>query len=204
MAHVVAMQLGTPAPSAQADNHSIAGLSRSSDCSSSDASEEEGSTQQEGTEVLATLAALGVSDELRAKVQEAIHQLEQLEADSLNLKDTHPAVSNSPGSKLTGKGPAAAAKPGSSAAPKVLTVEAKLQMSRSIMRKLHHKNVALEKELQVSQVLDQCLQQRVSRALGGQYRMTKQARNCLLVACDADVQGKCESHHVLPVNIRDD
>lgn len=98
--------------------------------------------------MLATLSALGVSDELRFKVQEAIQQLEQLEAKT----QADPAVATAD------KPPAQQTQPLTSAKipkkantynAKTQTAEAKLQMSRSIMRKLHYKNVALEKELQV-------------------------------------------------------
>eukprot|EP00967_Tisochrysis_lutea_P014118 scaffold15858_cov18-Tisochrysis_lutea.AAC.1 len=103
----------------------------------------------ESEAVLATLSALGVPMQLRMRVQEAIVQLEQLSHNTNNMGELAPApASTQPGSKpgVQPKGAASGSKPG--AAPKVQTVEAKLQMSRSIMRKLHHKNVALEKELQ--------------------------------------------------------
>uniref|UniRef100_A0A6S8HXX0 Uncharacterized protein n=1 Tax=Dunaliella tertiolecta TaxID=3047 RepID=A0A6S8HXX0_DUNTE len=104
----------------------------------------------ESEAVLATLSALGVPMQLRMRVQEAIVQLEQLSHNTNNMGELAPApASTQPGSKpgVQPKGAASGSKPG--AAPKVQTVEAKLQMSRSIMRKLHHKNVALEKELQM-------------------------------------------------------
>jgi len=99
--------------------------------------------------VLATLSALGVSEELQSKVQDAIQQLEQLASNTLSggpavASAAHSSKHVAPSSKSH-----ATAATSSGTAPKTQTTEAKLQMSRSIMRKLHHKNVALEKELQV-------------------------------------------------------
>jgi len=183
---------------------------------SSSASSEDGG-QPEGVEVLATLSALGVSDELRSRVQEAIQQLEeQLTSSSINLKDpttraaTHPA-----GTKQAAKAPADAKPGGSSSIPKVQTVEAKLQMSRSIMRKLHHKNVALEKELQVGlrftchTLMLSCRSMCLFLPAPCAFLITIDALSltlsfesvCVPVA-PAAVQSQCQPHYLLPVNHR--
>lgn len=103
----------------------------------------EGGASDEGLapsqEVLATLSALGVSEELRAKVQAAIEQLD--------LATSDPALVD-PSARGSGKKGAPAQPKPPPAKGVQQTAEAKLAMSRSIMRKLHYKNVALEKELQ--------------------------------------------------------
>lgn len=106
-----------------------------------------GNDQEVGLDILAGLSTLGISPALRDKVQEALMQLSQ--------QETAVAGSALP---AAGKGGAAgvASTSGRGAAPasseQVKALEQKLQMSRSIMRKLYFKNVNLEKELAVLQV----------------------------------------------------
>ncbi|GAX82417.1 hypothetical protein CEUSTIGMA_g9845.t1 [Chlamydomonas eustigma] len=109
--------------------------------------------QGQAMDILAGLTSLGISEALREKVQNALSQLDQ--------------ASSSAAAGIAGRGKKGSTGGSGPASPTRLTpaevtlkkqVEAldkKLAMSRSIMRKLYHKNVELEKELRVSQVNSQ-------------------------------------------------
>lgn len=105
----------------------------------------------QAVEILATLASLGISEQLRSRVQDALSQLEQASADAASaLGAPPPAAPSAPqAAKQAGKGGPPGRVGELTAARKIESLEEKLQMSRSIMRKLYHRNVSLEKELQI-------------------------------------------------------
>lgn len=124
--------------------------------------------QQQAMEILASLTSLGISTQLRQRVQEALSK--ELDKDapqqstsasgtqdqgSLLDSDAKPSPNSGPGIKAKSNISSATikAKEAKEAAIKkqmtVEELEKKLTLSRSIMRKLYHKTVHLEKEVQL-------------------------------------------------------
>lgn len=104
-------------------------------------------------DILAGLASLGISQPLREQVQKALSDLTKAAGvvpDPQLLANT----SNIPGRGSGGAGPKASAGSARENAlhRKVEDFEQKMNMSRSIMKKLYHKNVELEKELAIARV----------------------------------------------------
>jgi len=129
----------------------------------------EGTSQDDITpqamDILAGLASLGISPELRSKVQVALSQLDRATSEALAAASQGSPSSPSGHSAGAGmqepRGRGGAAAAGSSKHERALAaleasyqkqvaaLDKKLAMSRSIMRKLYYKNVNLEKEVQV-------------------------------------------------------
>lgn len=141
---------GGPSSSAadeDADDESVSGVSCESEM------------LPQGVDVLAALASLGVNEQLRARVQDALDTLEAAAANNGVVPLSNPRHQSHSHSVPGGKG-APAAGVGLAAGParavdnayrkKLDALETKLAMSRSIMRKLYHKTVELEKEAQVA------------------------------------------------------
>mmetsp|Transcript_35992 Transcript_35992/g.106386 ORF Transcript_35992/g.106386 Transcript_35992/m.106386 type:complete len:472 (-) Transcript_35992:4143-5558(-) len=116
----------------------------------------------QAVEILAGLTSLGISKEIRERVQEALDQLDSATESAsqgvteLLARKQHGTAAAKVASPAVAAGRGRAAKAGASAASgpvapaaqaQVEELENKLAMSRSIMRKLYRKNVDLEKEL---------------------------------------------------------
>ena len=108
-------------------------------------------------DILASLASLGISDTLRDKVQDALSQLSEasfsVAGDSWSLGLA--SEQRQPGGAAGGKSAVQLSHVEQIYQKKMAALEGKLQMSRSIMRKLYYKNVQLEKEIQVHKVRGQ-------------------------------------------------
>lgn len=103
-------------------------------------------------EILAGLASLGISNQLRERVQDALSQLTEVsQAAAAGIQGSDVGTSTLGG----GSGFAVPLPPHTNRAveeaykKKIATLEQKQQMSRSIMRKLYYKNVELEKEINI-------------------------------------------------------
>lgn len=96
-------------------------------------------------EILASLASLGISENVRGKVQAALSELHQQTAAG------RPGSMLAPRPETSPAGPASLPPAGSPQHKRLEQLEAKLEMARSIMKKLYYKNVNLEKELKLLQ-----------------------------------------------------
>lgn len=115
-----------------------------------DVAGDEPDDQAHALDILAGLSSLGISPALRDKVQAALSELAQHTgqhaptAGGSGAGQAHGAAAAS----TSGRKPADATQ----LSEQLKAAEQKLNMSRSIMRKLHYKNVGLEKELMVLKV----------------------------------------------------
>lgn len=118
----------------------------------------------QAVDVLAALASLGVGEQLRSRVQDALQALEEASTSVATVDGVcdvgDRTETGSQPSKQQGQGVMSNRGASSHLSGPMRTVEAafkkktdaleqKLTMSRSIMRKLYHKNVELEKEIAV-------------------------------------------------------
>lgn len=103
-------------------------------------------------DILAGLASLGIAPALRDQVQQALADLSHVTADvdGFSAGLVGAAGKCVPGG-TAGTAPASNTREGA-LQRKVEELEQKMVMSRSIMKKLYHKNVALEKDLAVAKV----------------------------------------------------
>eukprot|EP00201_Polytomella_parva_P014352 CAMPEP_0175065270 /NCGR_PEP_ID=MMETSP0052_2-20121109/15824_1 /TAXON_ID=51329 ORGANISM="Polytomella parva, Strain SAG 63-3" /NCGR_SAMPLE_ID=MMETSP0052_2 /ASSEMBLY_ACC=CAM_ASM_000194 /LENGTH=343 /DNA_ID=CAMNT_0016331771 /DNA_START=49 /DNA_END=1077 /DNA_ORIENTATION=- len=103
----------------------------------------------QAVEILESLSNLGISESLRNRVHLALNDLTNATCENSNNSNSN--------SKNVGVASSSSSKKSSSSNPKqesdltsqVKSLEQKLGLSRSIMKKLYHKNVLLEKEIQL-------------------------------------------------------
>lgn len=122
-------------------------------------------------EILASLQSLGIAPALRDRVQQALAELTQNTAPAADGPAAGAGTTQPPGASGAGALPAqrgsgvpstsgrgAGAGSGREAAlqRRVAELEQKMAMSRSIMKKLYHKSVALEKEAALLKVRNAC------------------------------------------------
>lgn len=105
----------------------------------------------QATDILAGLTSLGISKELRSRVQEALELLDQASASASVVV---PELQKQLQQQEDRKGKEKASKMDKASSEMIKELEKKLSMSRSIMRKLYRKNVDLEKECQMLKTND--------------------------------------------------
>lgn len=121
--------------------------------------DEDGSleTGPQALDILAGLASLGIAPSLREQVQQALADLSHA-AGAVAADAAYPDTPDTGARTASGSSASTSSSSAkdSTLQRKVAELEQKMTMSRSIMKKLYHKNVELEKELAVARVRARC------------------------------------------------